>query len=459
MLICSYLLMSACEQMSSNSDSDFDELLKLEPKFEQFGFKKNPFSIYPLFTDPKNDQICSRDKGLFVRRPQADDAIKAFGSGRRILIYGEVGSGKSSILNMLLYVARSRQRHMSVRVLISEQNVERAVQEILYTVCMEIIREVKQRKISRPIDSIKKWLVEKRKSDDFYDYMARLIGGFEEETTVKKTTTGSVGGTIGTGAVPGGSLSGRAESEETIETKFKSRVENLPAKVVESYFQDMIQAVEKIGYEGIAFGVDEADHIADIKKVVAMLTVARGIFFASDKQIFIVAGSSELSKRTDVMRGVFDSMIFVEDVSLDVMKRILDKRIRLENGKLSLSSTFEEKAVDAIYSYSGGLPKDGLRLAANALTEAAIENEVPVKQAQVKRARSRSIAHLSEMLEPNELKVFEALGEIGESSPSSDKLQKATHLSRQQADRILRDLSSRHIIRRRKEGKLFKYYV
>lgn len=459
MLICSYLLMSMCEQMSSNSQSDFDELLKLEPKFDQFGFKRNPFSIYPLFSDPKNDEICTRDKGLFVRRPQADDAIKAFGSGRRILIYGEVGSGKSSILNMLLYVARSRQNYLPVRVLISEQNVERAVQEILYTVCMEIVRQVKQRKISHPIDSIKKWFIEKKKSDDFYEYMSRLIGGFEEETIVKKTSTGSVGGTIGTGAAPGGSLSGKAEREETTETRFKSRVESLPAKVVESYFQDMIEAVEKISYEGVAVGLDEADHIEDISKVVGMLTVARGIFFASDKQIFVVAGSSELSKRTDVMRGVFDSMIFVEDVSLDVMKRILDKRIRFENGKRSLNSTFEERAIDAIYSYSAGLPKDSLRLAANALTEAAIENEVPVKQAQVQKAQSRSIAHLSETLEPNELKVFEALGEIGESSPSSENLQKASHLSRQQVDKILRELHGRHIIRRRKEGKLFKYYV
>lgn len=457
--MCSCLLTSACEQMSSNSHSDFDELLKLEPKFDQFGFKKNPFSIYPLFSDPSNDELCSRDKRLFVRSPQADDAIKGFGSGRRILIYGEVGSGKSSILNMLLYVARTSQKYMSIRVLISEQNVERTVQEILYTICMEIIHQAKQRKVSHPIESLKKWLVEKKRSDDFYDYMARLIGEFEEETTVRKTTTGSVKGTIGTGAVPGASLSGKAENEETVETKLKSRVENLPVKVVESYFQDMIQAVGKIGYEGIAIGLDEADHIADLKKVVAMLTVSRGIFFASDKVVFVVAGSSELSKRADVTRGVFDSMIFVEDVSLEIMKGILDKRIRLENSKRSLDSTFEEKAVDTIFSYSGGLPKDGLRLAANALIEAAIENEVPVKQAQVKKAQSRSITHLSEALEPNVLKVFEAVEEIGESSPSSDKLQRATRLSRQQLDRILRDLSNRHIIRRRKEGKLYKYYV
>ncbi len=447
------------EQMSNNSHDEFAGLLKLEPKFEKFGFKTNPFSIYPLFSDPTNDVICKRDRELFVRTPAAEDAIKALGSGRRILIYGEVGSGKSSILNMLLYVARTNKKYLSLRILMSEQNVERAVQEILYSVCMEIVHEVKQRKITRPLDAIKRWLVEKRRSDDFYDYMARLIGPFEQETTLSKTTIGSIGGSLGTGAVPGGSISGNVENEETTETKFKSTVESLPAKVVESYFQEMIQAVEKIGYEGIAIGLDEADHIGEVNKVVAMLTITRGIFFLSDKQMFIVAGSTELSKKSNVIRGVFDSMILVEQVSLQEMKRIFDKRIKLENNKSSLNSTFEEKAVDVIYKYSDGLLKDGLRLAANSLTEAVIENEIPVKQAQVQKAQSRSITHLSEALEPNELKVFEALEEVGESSPSSSDLQKASQLSRPQVDKILRDLSNRHIIRRRKEGKIFKYYI
>jgi len=412
-----------------------------------------------LFSSPESDELSKKDRGLFVTRPEAKEAIKAFGTGRRILIYGDVGSGKSSLLNLLLYVSRTEQSYMPVRVLLGEQNVKRSVQEILYTVCMEIVTQVRNRRISRPVDAIKKWLLEKRSSDDFYDYMARLIGGFEEEKSVQSKKTAKLSGSIGTGIVPGGSISGGIDSEDTIETRFKSKVENLPSKVIESYLQQMIVAAEKIGYGGIAIGIDEADHIANVDDVVSMLTVSRGIFFASDKQIFVVAGSMELSRRTELTRGVFDAMIYVESVPIEVIKDILDKRIRHANSKRSLSSTFDNEAVKAIYSYSDGLPKDALRLAANALAEATIANEDPVKGAQVKQAQSRSMTHLKQTLSPSERKVFDALNKIGESSPSSEELQTITNLSRQQLDRILRLLASQNKVRRKKVGKSFNYYI
>jgi hypothetical protein len=459
MLICSRLLISIFDQMSNSSGSDFEALLKLEPKFEKFGFKSNPFSIKPLFSNLQDKASCERDKKLFVLTLGSEEAMKAFGVGRRIMIYGEVGSGKSSILYLLLYRAREERKYLPVRVLISEDNVKRAVQDILYTLCMEIIQETRRKNLSHPVNALRKWLLDKSRSDDFYQYMARLAGAFEEETTVSKTTKGSVQGKIGTGAIPGFSIGGNIESDQTVETKFKSKVDSLPEKVVENYFQDMIEAVEKIGHNGIAFGIDEIDHIASTDSVAAMLTVSRGIFFASDKPIFLVAASLDLAKRTELVRGVFDSMILVNEVSLEAMKKMLENRIKVENSKLSLNSTFEEKAVNAIYNYSDGLLKDGLRLAANSLAEAVIQNEIPVKQAQVKKAQSRSITHLSETLEPSEHRVFDALEQAGDSSPSSEELQKMTDLSRSQLDRILRNLSQRHIIRRRKEGKTFVYYI
>ena len=165
-----------------------------------------------------------------------------------------------------------------------------------------------------------------------------------------------------------------------------------------------------------------------------MLTIARGISFTSAKQVFIVAGSNELGERTDVTGGVFDSMTFVEEVSQDVMKGTLDKRIRFEDSRRPLDSTFDREAVDATYAHLSGISKDGLRLAANALTEAAIENEVSVKQGQVRKAQSRSIARLSEALE---LRAFEALGEVGELSlfrGPSESLEPVTAAGRQDSE-------------------------
>lgn len=74
--------------------------------------------------------------------------------------------------------------------------------------------------------------------------MARLTGGFEKETSSRRTRSASLGARLGTGSVPGASAGGEVGGEEAAETKFKSRVESLPSMVVESCLQDMIQAAE-----------------------------------------------------------------------------------------------------------------------------------------------------------------------------------------------------------------------
>jgi GTPase SAR1 family protein len=407
------------------------------------------------------------DEMLFSRRTESEEAVKSLLPGRRLLIYGDVGAGKSSLLNMLLYLSWKKHQHMPVRVLLSEQNVDRAVQEILYTVCIELVRQARMRSIRHPIDSLKRWTLDKRKIDDFYDYLARLIGSFEEEKVSGKAKTKSVGGSVGTGAIlPGGTVEGRFESQETIETRLKSKVESLPARIIEDYFKDMINAVTQIGFKGISVGLDEADHIQDISKVVGMLTRARGILFASGKETFVIAGSEALVKESArVVKGIFDVMIPMKSLDPAEIKNMLDKRISTEsanNKQLTADKLFEHSALRLLYEYSSGSPKAALRLAANCLIEAALDDKnisCIISNAHVKKAWLRSTSELAEILDEGEIRVLNALEKLHEASPSSEGLQKEVSLSRPSLTKILLRLHKDGHVRRRKKGKSYYYYV
>jgi len=446
--------MSSCEQMSS---SDFEQLLALRADLSRFGFKNNPFTIYPLFANLDDVDGCKRDERLLFKTPESEEVVKSLGPGRRLLVYGDVGVGKSTLLNLLLYLARKRDKFFPVRVFLSENNVSRAVQEILYTVCTELVAQLKRKTITKPIETVRRLIVEKRKGDALYDYLSRLIGPYEEETVKGRTTGGELGGEIGTGVIPGGALKGKTTTEETVESRLRSHVESLPAKVMENYFKDLSDIAGDLGHAGIIIGIDEADHITDVAKVVAMLTIARGLFFVSDREIFVLAGSPELVAKSTVTGGVFDAIMHVNVLNREKMKQMLERRVREEKKDSSINDFFDSDAVEAIYRFSSGFPKIALKLAENSLVEAAISGKSRVQKEDVMKVVSKAVGEAQALLGSSELRVLETLRKIGEASPSTKRLQRATKLSRQQLDRILRSLYRAKIVRRTKRDKAYFY--
>jgi hypothetical protein len=298
-------------------------------------------------------------------------------------------------------------------------------------------------------------LLERRSGDTLYGYLSRLIGPFEEEKVTAKKTTRGLGGELGTGAAPGGKLMLGTESEQMIESRFRSHVENLPAKIIESYFKDLTEIAEQIGYTGIVVGIDEADHIRELSKVVGMLTVARGLFFTSDRQFFVVAGSNELVKQPDITEGIFDSLINLKALTFDDMKLMLQKRINQENARISLTTLFDASALRIMHDISRGFPKLALRMAENAVIEAAIQGAKRVEKKHVERVIEKAGTQV--ILTQSEKAVLGTLRQIGEASPSSKSLQKKTGLSRQQLDRILRKLYEQGLVLRTQKVRAYFY--
>lgn len=431
----------------------FKDLWGLRLDYSVFKMSRNPFSITPLFSDYDNKERCKMDEGLFVVTKESRDVVISFGLGKRIITWGKIGVGKTTLLNMLLYLARFRESCLPIRVIIKEDNVGRAVQELLYTCCFELVNELKRRKITEPLRSAKRWLLDKRYTDRLYDFMCRLIGAYEEGRGEER----KVSVAAGVSAV----LEAGMETEDVTIKSFRTYVENLPVKMIEEYLKEICKLVKELGYDGIVFALDEADHIPSVEKVLGMLTVSREIFFASTDCTFILAGSPDIlaqDKKNEIV-GIFDSIIEIKSLRESEIMEAFSKRLKSENEHLTLNDVFAPEAIKAIMNYSGGVLKVAIKLAENALGEAASLRECPVSAKHINAAFTRTRADIAVRLPEHMLQVLRALHELGEASPSDKTFQAKASLSRSRLTLILGSLYEEKLVERLRKGRKIVYKV
>ncbi len=437
--------------------SDLDDLIAKGKDYSKFGFKKNPFSIRPLFNNYMDLDKCKEEKELFIVTEESEILYKIFDLDRRILLWGDIGVGKTTLINMILYISLSEKKWFPIRIIISEKNIGRTVQEILYSLCFEIMNELEALSISKPLKSLKNWILKQRSSDSLYEIMLKMMSNsFEEETVkkhkepldrkVKRTLKERVGFSI---------------DEEVIKS-LKTYVENSPPSIIKENLKSLGELVEKMGYGGIIFAIDEADHIEDMKSVVSALTTARDIFLASNKYTFIFCGSPELISydRKKERFGIFDTEVHVKQLKDTQIGEILLRRIKKErNGdSVTLDSVFDNATLKTLYLNADGKIKIALKIAQNSLDEALYNKHDKIYEEDIKNTLGRMKATIETKLTETEMIVLQGLSEFGKPmSPSDVEFQIKTKSSRPTLQRTLSSLHRKGLVNITKEGKKTLY--
>lgn len=430
-----------------------DEIWNLKVDYSLYGLSANPFSINPLFSDYNDKEKCEKDKSLFVAFKEAKNAVISLELGRRIMVWGDIGVGKTSLLNMLLFQARFRDNFFPIRVVIKEENVERPIYELFHTYCYTLIEELRKKSILHPVESAKKWLLEKRYSDQLYDLLFKMMGPFEEEKILEEKVSTKEGVTI--------PIELGAEQERAVTKSLKSYVEALPSKMIESHLRELAGLVKELGFNGTVFALDEADHIPRVDKVISMLTTSREVFFSSPVIAFLVAGSPELmaqDKRGEIA-GIFDVTIPVRPFDISSLKDVFLRRITNINSNLELEEVFNHSTITTIHKFSRGVVKMALKYAEGSLSEAATNREKPVMPKHVNACVERINHQILIKLNQRERKILASLQRMGPSSPSDKKLQTKTKLSRQRLVQILENLYKDGFVDRFQDGKKVLYKV
>ena len=416
---------------------------------------QNPFDIFPLFKDFRNKEACIKEEAVFLLPESLENKLEILTSikDKRTLVYGLFGVGKTSFVDFILYITYHYRRRFCSRVIITEANVEKAINEFLLTICFDIVQEIEQRKLTKPLALIRKWVAEKRYGDALFDNMIRLAGNYTEKVEDNTIKVSQKGANVSL-ALTGGHL----QYEEQIERRrcIQNYVQILPMKNIAQYLADFLEIVTQIGYESITIFMDEADHLGKLDEFLRMLTRSREILFTKG-YTFFVAGSAEIAKYTEAVGAIFDKIVFVPPLTKDNFKRFLQNRVHNVAPKIGIEDLFEEESLDFIFEQSKGISKTLLRLTENALDFAASKNDEKVSIAHCLESQDTDYNKIEQVLKKSHLALLKYLAGISYTSASDEKLQQLVGVKRIQLRNLLEELLQLGYVRKESRGKT-KYY-
>jgi type II secretory pathway predicted ATPase ExeA len=433
------------------SMTNFQKYKQEIQRYSSFGLQENPFSIAPLFRSFKNRNQCQKEEMLFTIPENLEQEIEILISmyNCRVLVYGLYGVGKTSLVDFLLYLSHNFHKHFCSRVIITEDNVHRAIQEVLFTLAMDIVSEISQKSVLHPIQALQKWWAEKKYTDTLIDNMFKLVGKYSEHNEENKRTTHKKSLQI----LPQGiGVNYSFDKEIEIRKSIQAYVEVLPLRKTTEYMEEFVEIIQAIGYKDIFIFIDEADHLEKTDEFIRMLTKAREVLFSAGYSFFI-AGSIQLARYLESMGTIFDKTILVPPTNWFSFINTLEKRLQAQNQKLKARDIFDEEALQTIHSKSKGVHKSFLRLAQNALDRAAMENvnKVTVKHCEYVLASGKD--EVTHLLKEKYIRILKYLAKNSSCSPSNQSFQAVIQLKRVQLRSILEELLQQGYLHKQKKGR------
>ena len=437
--------------------SRYQHLKQNYNQYSCLGLSKNPFAIAPLFRSFKEKKKCELEEELFVLPQGLEHEIQTLiqMQDRRSLIYGLYGVGKTSLVDFILYLAYNFHKRMCLRVVINENNVERAIHELLLAVCFEILAEISSRTLLQPLVALKKWLVEYQRADFIMENILKLMGKYTEieqraQSSIKKRNLNASAGII---------QGGYSFSEEIeVRKSIQSYVEILPMRKVADYLEDFFAIAQQLGFKDIIIYVDEADHLTQLESFLSMLTRSREILFTSG-YTFFVAGSVEIAKHTESMGAIFDKLIYIHPADRLNFREILDLRIKMTNSKLGILDVFDEESLVLIFEKTKGVRKNFIRLAENALDLAASTSQNKVCVEHCQQIISTGEDKVSVSLKESHIRILKFLAENNLVTPSNLDFQSFVKVKRVQLRNLLEELFGFGYVKKFPKGRAVYYQI
>jgi Cdc6-like AAA superfamily ATPase len=437
--------------------SEYAHLKKEFNQYASLSLPCNPFTIAPLFRSFKDVKKCEQEERLFVIPQGLSGDIQTLlrMQDRRALIYGLYGVGKTSLVDFILYLAYNFHKRFCLRVVITEDNVERAIHEMLLAVCFEILAEISTQSLLHPITAIRKWLVKNRRSDFIMENILKLMGNYTESHEQTKTSKrqGGIKGSLG---VVEGNYS--FAEELAVRKSIQSYVEILSMRKVADYLEDFVHIVQQLGFRDIVVYIDEADHLSHLDQFLSMLTRAREVLFSSG-YTFFVAGSVEIAKYTESLGAIFDKLVFTPPADYVTICEILDMRVRDVAPHLHISDVFLQDVLEIISQKTHGVRKNFLRLAENALDVAANSGSRHVTAEHIGQVISAGEDKVSATLKESHIRVLQYLGQHDLASASHQDFQRQAMVKRVQLRNILEELFQLGYVRKQTQGKSVYYQI
>ena len=303
--------------------------------WELYGLKTNPFFTEPLLLFGGDIDL---RVGFVGREEEVKRLRSIFGSGgSRIIVYGDVGVGKTTLVNYVRAIMPSNTFFTPLKEIAvqSEWNggdfILNTLASIYYT-------------IKRRSDLSKTFL-----SSELIKKLELLIDIVERKDRNISLNIGVVGGGVG--------------STTTI------NLPNLTIHSLQIFFEQIVEEIKKAGFKEIILHYNNLD-IFETQNLQKIFNSIRDFIQTKDVN-FIFIGDLAVPQVINQMKRVSsimsDSSIFIENLSLNNLKKLLDTRINhLSASGLVPVKPYEDEVISKLYTLYDG----NLRFVLNSLSTA-----------------------------------------------------------------------------------------
>src|SRR5487761_729016 len=285
-----------------HGDDSLESSLKA---LSRFNLKENPFQVFELFEQGLDKQSLKRDERLFRdRKDIVEKIITGISTSRsyKVALHGDLGVGKSSLLNRILYIL-SENKYFTIkyRIPVEIEDARSVEREFLRAFGSAIGAEA----LRNPgmLATLKKLLFERKlstkKSLEEISFLAILYASDQITLTNGTIQTLGLSTTVGIPII-------KAEvSEEEQEQILVARTETLSHTVFVNLLRRGFALLQKFGYRGVVIGLDELDKLESAQIEKTIMTLLKDVFYTNASLAHVIVVLKQRNGSKSIHPDVF----------------------------------------------------------------------------------------------------------------------------------------------------------
>ncbi|MCJ7504977.1 AAA family ATPase [Candidatus Bathyarchaeota archaeon] len=412
----------------------------------------NPFEDFELLEETLDKETVSQHNVLFKDREEITKKLLlgiTTSTSYKVVLHGEAGVGKSSLLNKVLHDLRQR-GYFAIKYRVTEASALDAnlfERELLRTFGEEIAREASRSKSFR--DRLKSIIILGTKRDlRQLSLLAVLYSSGQVTIREGQVETDGLSMTVGIPVL-------KAEVSEQEQKHIEiTRVETLSHLVFGQLLRDGIGLLKELNYRGVVIAIDEIDKLEE-KLEGRLLTIVKDTFYPAGLCHLL------LVMKTRNGRKPIHPDIFVYEPVHSLPKRYVFEfleemyRAKAIDKKKPLTSLLDKRLFDELYDKNRGIIRMVLKDLSACVIGAILTDKSRIDDHVYQRTKVTDALQAYLMsLRPDdrEYKILSYLLKTEETYTRDEDLSKATELSKSALSYKLRDLEERGILVSRKRG-------
>lgn len=433
----------------------------LESALRHLNLKKNPFEVFELFSEGLSEEELKKHETIFQNRETISSLLLNAIRTRRsfkVVLHGMAGVGKSSILNLVLYILRRERRYLAFKLNINDdliKNPNLLIKELLGHFGGTILDDaLKAEGIMERLQAIVKRRKERRELRQIA-LLALLYSN--ERLSFESGSGGLIRAKLTIGIKP---LEFEVTAEDADQVKIVAEQTRIPGTLLSEVLNGAFDLIQELGYEGAVIGIDDADKLTEEGLERALMSILKSLFYPQAKYHLIVV-MAERDGRKKILSDIF-TYEYVRPFLKDDFMKALEALYKSQAINLNkpLTEIFESSVLEIIYQRSEGKLRDAI-LDCGRCIDAACglgKTQIDLNTYEISLASDEIQAYIKSLdRDDPHMKIIRFLYERGPTYTRNKALQTYVGVSAGRVSQIFNELNQRKIVSKTKMGRKVIY--